>query len=75
MENKEVKRILICTDEECRCKKSKDILEELQKELNNEQYNIKGFSCLGACGLAPVAMIDNKLIGKISKEKILELLK
>ena len=70
-----MKRILVCTDSECECKGSKKLLEELKTELTkieSNEYIISSFSCLGSCGLAPVVMVNNKIVGKASKGKIYE---
>ncbi|OFW46180.1 MAG: NADH dehydrogenase [Actinobacteria bacterium RBG_13_35_12] len=78
--------ITICLGTACYVRGAKKIMEELEKKLGikiGETTEDKRFSmgvqrCLGACGLAPVIMIDKDVHGRISAQKldkILELYK
>ena len=39
------------------------------------QYTFEVVYCLGSCGLAPVAMIDDRVVGHLVPEKMVQLLK
>ena len=39
------------------------------------QYTFEVVYCLGSCGLAPVAMIDDQVVGHLVPEKMIELLR
>jgi NADH-quinone oxidoreductase subunit E len=39
------------------------------------QYTFEVVYCLGSCGLAPVAMIDDQVVGHLVPEKMIEILK
>ena len=39
------------------------------------QYTFEVVYCLGSCGLAPVAMIDDHVVGHLVPEKMIQLLK
>ncbi len=70
--------ITICLGTACYVRGAKKILEELEKKLGikiGETTEDKRFSmgvqrCLGACGLAPVIMIDKDVHGRISAKKL-----
>jgi len=70
--------ITICLGTACYVRGAKKILEELEKKLGikiGETTEDRRFSmgvqrCLGACGLAPVIMIDKDVHGRISAKKL-----
>ncbi|CAK7085840.1 NAD(P)H-dependent oxidoreductase subunit E [Tissierella carlieri] len=75
--------IKICDGTACHVRKSIPILSALQKELglDNEKhttddlmFTVETVSCLGACGLAPVLNINDKVYGKMTPESTVELL-
>ena len=75
--------IRVCLGTACYVKGSKQILENLQRELHVEvggitgdrKYSLEGVRCLGACGLAPVMMVDHNTYGILSPGKAIEALK
>ncbi|MBN2738417.1 MAG: NAD(P)H-dependent oxidoreductase subunit E [Spirochaetales bacterium] len=73
--------IKLCDGTACHVKKSTAILEALQTRLGlNEKNNtssdgiftIETVSCLGACGLAPVVMINEEVHGAMTPELALK---
>lgn len=75
--------IKICDGTACHVRKSIPILNTLHKELslNNEKhttedlvFTVETVSCLGACGLAPVITVNDKVYGKMTPESTVELL-
>ena len=75
--------IKICDGTACHVRKSIPILNEMRKELNLTQekkttddqlFTLETVSCLGACGLAPVMTINEKVHGAMTPEKATELL-
>ncbi|GFN36124.1 NADH-quinone oxidoreductase subunit NuoE family protein [Tepidimicrobium xylanilyticum] len=75
--------IKICDGTACHVKKSIPILNALQKELglDNEKnttedllFTVETVSCLGACGLAPVLNINDRVYGKMTPENAVELI-
>lgn len=75
--------IKICDGTACHVRKSIPILNALHKELSlsNEKhttddlmFTVETVSCLGACGLAPVLNINDKVYGKMTPESTIELL-
>ena len=62
----------------CYVKGSDKILEVLEKELKitcgqctpDSRFSIDSCRCVGACGLAPVMIIDGEVYGKIKPEDV-----
>lgn len=76
--------IKICDGTACHVRKSIPILNALRKELGlNEEkhttddllFTVETVSCLGACGLAPVITVNDKVYAKMTPEAAVELLK
>lgn len=76
--------IKICDGTACHVRKSIPILDRLRKELGLSEekittddlmYTVETVSCLGACGLAPVITVNEKVYGAMTPEKATELLK
>jgi NADH:ubiquinone oxidoreductase subunit E len=74
--------ISICLGTACYVKGADKILEHLKKELKVEIgdtsedgfFTLQGARCIGACGLAPVIMINDKVYGNLTNEKVTEIL-
>ena len=67
----------LCDGTACHVRGSKPILEAMQKELkltgekhttDDMLFTVEAVSCLGACGLAPVLVIDDKVHAGVSPE-------
>lgn len=71
-------RISICLGTACYVKGSDKILEELEKQLGikcgecteDGLFSIDSCRCVGACGLAPVMMINDDVYGKLTADKV-----
>jgi NADH-quinone oxidoreductase subunit E len=75
--------IRICDGTACHVRKSIPILDKLRKELGLSEtkittddlmFTVETVSCLGACGLAPVITLNEKVHGAMTPEKVMELL-
>jgi NADH-quinone oxidoreductase subunit E len=75
--------IKVCDGTACHVKKSEGILYALEKNLglNRETkttedmlFTLETVACLGACGLAPVVVIDDKVHGLMTPESALALI-
>ncbi len=68
----------VCLGTACYVKGSKDILEKVCSELKTNVgktssdglFTIKDTRCLGACGLAPVMMINDDVYGRLTPDQI-----
>jgi len=74
--------IKICNGTACHVKKSIPVLEALRKELcltedkqttDDLLFTLETVSCLGACGLAPVITVNDEVHGKVTPEKVVEI--
>ena len=75
--------IKVCDGTACHVKHSAPILEALWKELglrkkkhttDDMMFTVETVSCLGACGLAPTMMVNEKIYPRMSPEKALALI-
>ncbi|MCB2289298.1 NAD(P)H-dependent oxidoreductase subunit E [Clostridium sp. CS001] len=75
--------IKICDGTACHVRKSIPILDKLRKELKLSEtkittddlmFTLETVSCLGACGLAPVITVNEKVYGAVTPEKAVEIL-
>jgi NADH-quinone oxidoreductase subunit E len=75
--------IKICDGTACHVKKSEGILKALESSLGlggknkttkDMMFTLETVACLGACGLAPVVVVDDKVYGLMTPEKTLALL-
>ena len=76
--------IKVCDGTACHVRKSIPILERLRKELNLSEtkmttddlsFTVETVSCLGACGLAPVLTVNDKVYPAMTPDKASKLLK
>lgn len=74
--------INICMGTACFVKGANLILEEFERRLNikagetteDRKFTIEVLRCVGACGLAPVVTVNNKVYGHFKKEDVKKLL-
>lgn len=75
--------IKICDGTACHVRKSIPILEALRRELGLSDkkhttddllFTVETVSCLGACGLAPVITVNDKVYAKMTPEETVKLL-
>ena len=76
--------VRICDGTACHVKKSTDIQDALEKKLgltgskkttDDGMFTLELVSCLGACGLAPVAMIGDHVHGHLKSNEVKKFLK
>ncbi len=76
-------KVSVCLGTACYVKGSKQILEKLQEKLGinvgdcteDGKFSLDACRCVGACGLAPVVMINDDVYGRLTPddvEKVLE---
>lgn len=70
--------IRLCDGTACHVKRSTGILEKLREKLGLSEskittddmlFTVETVSCLGACGLAPVLVVNNDIYGQMTPEK------
>jgi len=70
--------ISVCMGTACFVRGSDKIIEKIKDKLEIESneitkdglFTLKDIRCIGACGLAPVMMIDDKVYGRVKVEDI-----
>jgi NADH:ubiquinone oxidoreductase subunit E len=75
--------ISVCLGTACYVKGAEDILNAIKEELKiniggtteDMLFSLQEARCLGACGLAPVIMINDKIYGSLTPKKARELIK
>ena len=71
-------RISVCLGTACYVKGSDKILEEIEKQLGikcgecteDGLFSIDSCRCVGACGLAPVLMVNDEVYGKLTPDMV-----
>lgn len=74
--------VSICMGTACYVKGAASVLETLKKELGVEVgkttpdglFTLQEARCLGACGIAPVMMIDEKIYGQLDSKKTIDII-
>lgn len=75
-------KISVCLGTVCFVKGSDKILEQFEKELgikvgettNDLLFSLEGLRCVGACGLAPVVVINGKVYGQVKPSDVSNIL-
>lgn len=68
----------VCMGTACYVKGAQQVLDKLSQELGvpvgdttqDHRFTLEATRCLGACGLAPVMMINDKVYGRLTPEDI-----
>jgi NADH:ubiquinone oxidoreductase subunit E len=72
----------VCLGTACYVNGADKVLQEFERILNiksgevtpDGQFSIESLRCVGACGLAPVVTVNDKVYGKVQPEKVQEIL-
>jgi NADH-quinone oxidoreductase subunit E len=68
-------QVYVCTSVSCNLVNAQALLEALQEAgADFEDANIRGFECLGACDMAPMASINNRYVGPIDPSEAPEVI-
>lgn len=71
-------KISVCLGTVCFVKGADKILEEFEKQLgiksgettSDLKFSLEGLRCVGACGLAPVVVVNGKVYGHVKPEQV-----
>lgn len=77
-----VHTVRVCLGTACYVRGGKEVLDAIRKELHievgqtteNRQFSLEIGRCFGACGLAPVVMIDETVFQRVKPSRIRQLL-
>lgn len=75
-------KISVCTGTACFVKGAESILQEFKRLLvieegettPDEKFSLGGLRCVGACSLAPVVMVNEKVYGKVTTKMVAEII-
>lgn len=75
-------KISVCLGTVCFVKGSDKVLKEFEKQLaiksgettSDHKFSLDGLRCVGACGLAPVVVVNGKVYGQVKPEQVSEIL-
>jgi NADP-reducing hydrogenase subunit HndA len=74
--------ISVCLGTACYVRGAEKVLEEFKKELKIQvgetsgdgKFSLSCLRCVGACGLAPVVMVGDKVFGRVSPEGVKDII-
>ncbi|MCR5485538.1 MAG: NADH-quinone oxidoreductase subunit NuoE [Clostridiales bacterium] len=74
--------ISVCLGTACYVKGSKAVMDKFSSELGIEpgqctadgEFSLESCRCVGACGLAPVCVVNDDVYGKVTPEKVVEII-
>lgn len=74
--------VRVCLGTACYVNGAQKIIEKIESGMGlamggtteDRRFTLQGVRCLGACGLAPVVMIDDDTLGQVEPGKILKLM-
>jgi NADH-quinone oxidoreductase subunit E len=72
----------VCCGTACHVQGGEQILEGIKETLqlnpndttSDGKFTLQEVACLGCCGLAPVLMLNEEVHGKLTKEKVIEII-
>lgn len=76
--------ITACCGTACHVKGSEKIIDKLRKELKlsddevttgDNEFTLEKVNCVGACSIAPVVLVNKKVVGKASSDMMLKEIK
>jgi len=70
--------VMLCRGTACHVKGAPRVLEEIENQLNIKEgetsadleYSIESVACIGACSLAPCAMVNDKVEADLTPQKV-----
>jgi NADH-quinone oxidoreductase subunit E len=64
-------QVYVCTNISCSLCGADELLAAMQEEVGeDEDFNVRGFECLGACDLAPMASVNGEYVGPIALDEV-----
>jgi NADH:ubiquinone oxidoreductase subunit E len=73
-EPKGARRVYVCTNISCSLRGGRQLLDALQDAVGDApDVQVRGFECLGACDIAPMASVDGVFVGPVEGSEVAEL--
>ena len=75
--------VKVCQGTACHVRSSERIIDEVTRHLGiragettpDYKFNLESIACFGSCALAPVVVVDEKVYGRMTPQKVKQLLK
>jgi len=75
-------RIQVCMGTACYLKGAQSLMDEFSRVLGiqvgettkDDEFTLEAVRCIGCCGLAPVINIDDEVYGRLTKDKLPEII-
>ena len=69
-------RVYVCTNISCSLNGGRELYERLAAEVGEDdpEIQVRGFECLGACDIAPMASVDGVYVGPLELDEAPELI-
>lgn len=82
MEPKGENVVSVCMGTACYVRGADRVLDEFKKQLNVEvgkvtedgKYSVDALRCVGACGLAPVVLVGEKVYGRVTPDMVKDII-
>ncbi len=65
----------VCRAEACQAVGGQALFDRAQRTIESEAVEVEGIFCFGNCALGPTAMLDGKLYGRLTDERLTALTK
>ena len=64
-------RVYVCTNISCSLRGADELLARFEEEVADDpEFNLRGFECLGACDIAPMASVDDVFVGPVELDEV-----
>ncbi|MGB3764614.1 MAG: NAD(P)H-dependent oxidoreductase subunit E [Ornithinimicrobium sp.] len=60
----------VCRAEACRAVGGQELFEQAERVIESESVEVEGIFCFGNCALGPTAMVDGKLYGRLTDDRL-----
>ncbi len=65
----------VCRAEACQAVGGQALFDQAQAAIESDRVEVEGIFCFGNCALGPTAMLDGKLYGRLTDERLTALTK
>ncbi len=60
--------VYVCTNISCSLRGADEVFEAMVAAAEDEDVGVRGFECLGACDIAPMASVDGEYVGPLTTD-------
>src|SRR5204862_8189533 len=66
--------IYVCTNISCSLRGADELLAAFKDAGDEDEFNIRGFECLGACDIAPMASVNGVYVRPVARDEVPEVI-